>query len=138
MSTSVSKRLIHLVSSRLWLLVISVSLLLAGGSAWVLSSHLGQDPKDKVYALYDSVIRFTHETIRLTFRTDKKRAAVFVAPIGILNQKADFNWVKSYQDFNVRSIYEVEDPKAPARLLDADWRPVFQMTAVEGGPDHGL
>lgn len=118
-------QLIHLFSPKVWLLVSSVSLLLAGGSGWVLLSHLGEGPKDKLYSAYDSVARFAHDTIRLTFKTDKLRAAVFVAPMGLLNQKADFNWVKSYQDFKPRAEDTPAEPKAPDRLLDSDWKPVF-------------
>jgi hypothetical protein len=118
-------RLIHSVPPRVWLLIILLSLLLLGGSGWVLLSRRGEDPKDRLYSFYDTVVRFTHETIRLTFKTDKRRASAFVAPIGILNQKADFKWVQSYQDFKPRTEDEVAAPKAPARLLDPDWRPDF-------------
>jgi hypothetical protein len=118
-------RLIHSVSPRAWLLISLLSLLLAGGSSWILLSHRGQDPKDSLYSYYDAVVRFAHETIRLTFKTDKKQASVFVAPIGILNPKVDFKWVQSYQDFKPRAGDEVAKPKAPTRILDADWRPSF-------------
>ncbi|MFZ4479373.1 MAG: hypothetical protein ACOYNZ_05715 [Rhodoferax sp.] len=118
-------RLIHFVSPRVWLLVSMLSLLLAGASGWVLLSRSGENPKDGLYALYDGVVRFTHETIRLTFKTDKKQAAVFVAPIGILNQKSDFKWVQGYQDFKPLSEDGQAEPKAPARLLESDWQPAF-------------
>lgn len=118
-------RLVHFFSPKVWLAVALVSLLLAGASSWVLLSHLGGGVKDGWYSVYDSAARFVHETIRLTFRTDKQRAAVFVAPVGLLNPKADFNWIESYQDFKPRAEDTASEPKAPAGLLDPDWKPTF-------------
>lgn len=118
-------RLVHLFSPKVWLAVALVSLLLAGGSSWVLLSHLGAGAKDGLYSAYDSAARFMHDTIRLTFRTDKQRAAVFVAPVGLLNPKTDFNWVTNYQDFKPRSEETAPTPKAPPGLLDPAWKPIF-------------
>ncbi len=126
-------RLIHLFSPKVWLTISSISLLLAAGSGWVLLSHLGDGPKDRLYAAYDSVVRFAHETIRLTFKTDELRAAVFVAPLGILNPKADFNWVKSYQDFKPQAPDTPAQAMAPDRLLDPEWKPTF--SGAEGQKD---
>ncbi len=122
---SVFYRLIHLASPKAWLGIAVLSLLMAAGSAWVLVSHSGQNPKDGLYSLYDTVARFVHDTIRLTFKTDRKPVAVFVAPLGILNQKATFNWVQGYLDFRPRFEELAAEPIAPVRLLDADWKPVF-------------
>ena len=122
---SVFYQLIHLASPKAWLGISVLSLLMAGGSAWVLVSHDGRNPKDGLYSLYDAVARFGHDTIRLTFKTDRNQAAVFVAPVGILNQKATFNWVQGYQDFKPRFEDLAAEPKAPVRLLDADWKPDF-------------
>jgi hypothetical protein len=122
---SVFYRLIHLASPRAWLGISVLSLMLAGGSAWVLLSHGGQNPKDGLYSLYDAGTRFVHDTIRLTFKTDRSQTAVFVAPLGILNQKANFNLVQNYVDFQPRSEDVAPNPQAPLRLLDHEWKPDF-------------
>ena len=122
---TIAYRLIHLASPTVWLAISLLSLVLAGASGWVLMSHLGEQSKNGAYSLYDSVARFAHDTIRLTFKTDRQRVAVFVAPVGILNQKADFKWVQSYPDFRPQFEELTAEPKAPARLLDSDWKPVF-------------
>lgn len=119
-------RLLHVFSARGWLAVALVSLVLATGSSCVLLSRAGEHPMDRVFEAYDAVTRFVHETIRLTFRTDKARAAVFVAPPDLLNQKASFNWVKSYQDFRPRPEDEVPGPQAPEQLLNPAWTPEFR------------
>lgn len=118
-------RLLHLFSPRGWLSVALVSLVLAISSSWVLLSQVDEHPMDRVFEAYDAVARFTHETIRLTFKTDKKRAAVFVAPVGLLNQQARFNWVKSYKDFRPKAEDEVPGPQAPQQLLNPSWKPDF-------------
>ncbi len=118
-------RLIHLVSPKAWLAMSLVSLLLAGGASWVLLAQRGMSSKDALFSAYDAVVRFTHETIRLTFKTDRKMASTFVAPIGILNHEANFNWVQSYQDFKPRAEDTPAEPKAPERMLDPSWQPNF-------------
>ncbi|MEI6733291.1 MAG: hypothetical protein WCK94_04935 [Comamonadaceae bacterium] len=102
-----------------------LSSVLAVASAWVLISHHDRDSTDQWYSLYDSVARFAHDTIRLTFKTDGRVAAVFVAPIGILNPNASFIWVQDYPDFQPRPEDVAPRPLAPTRLLDSDWNPVF-------------
>jgi|APCry1669189241_1035207.scaffolds.fasta_scaffold26563_2 hypothetical protein len=118
-------RLIHLASPRAWLAICLLSSVLAVASAWVLISHHDRDSTDQWYSLYDSVARFAHDTIRLTFKTDGRVAAVFVAPIGILNPNASFIWVQDYPDFQPRPEDVAPRPLAPTRLLDSDWNPVF-------------
>lgn len=118
-------RLLHVFSARGWLAIALVSLVLAISSSWVLLSRAGEHPLDPVFASYDAVTRFVHETIRLTFKTDKQRAAVFVAPLGLLNQKASFNWVKNYRDFKPRLEDQVPGPQAPEQLLNSAWKPEF-------------
>lgn len=118
-------RLLHIFSARGWLAIALVSLVLAIGSSWVLLSRAGEHPMDRVFEAYDAVTRFGHETIRLTFKTDKARAAVFVAPLGLLNQQASFNWVKNYQDFRPRLEDQVPGPQAPEQLLNPAWKPDF-------------
>ena len=122
---SVFHRLIQLASPRAWLGISVLSLVMAVASTWVLISHNGRNPTDGLYSVYDAVARFAHDTIRLTFKTDRKPVAVFVAPVGILNPKATFNWVQSYLDFRPQFEELAAEPKAPVRLLDADWAPVF-------------
>ena len=122
---SVFDRLIELASPRAWLGISVLSLVMAAASTWVLISHNGRNPTDGLYSVYDAVARFARDTIRLTFKTDRKPVAVFVAPVGILNPKATFNWVQDYLDFRPRFEELTAEPKAPVRLLDADWAPVF-------------
>ena len=122
---SVFYRFIELASPRAWLGISVLSLMMAAASTWVLISHNDRNPTDGLYSVYDAVARFVHETIRLTFKTDRKPVAVFVAPVGILNPKATFNWVQGYLDFRPRFEELAAEPKAPVRLLDADWAPVF-------------
>jgi hypothetical protein len=118
-------RLLQLFSPRVWLSIALVSLLLATGSSWVLLSHVGEHPMDRVFETYDAVTRFVHETIRLTFKTDKKRASIFVAPAGLLNQQTSFNWVKNYRDFKPRLEDQVPGPQAPEQMLNPTWKPDF-------------
>lgn len=118
-------RLIYYFSPKVWLVIAVASLLLASGSGMVLVSHLGEGQKDTLFRVYDSVGRFMRDTVRLTFKTDKNKDAVFVAPRGILKQATAFNWVENYQDFVPRSEDTPPEPKAPVRLLDPDWKPAF-------------
>lgn len=118
-------RLIYYFSPKVWLVIAVASLLLASGAGMVLVSHLGEGQKDTLFRVYDSVGRFMRDTVRLTFKTDKNKDAVFVAPRGILKQATAFNWVENYQDFVPRSEDTPPEPKAPVRLLDPDWKPAF-------------
>lgn len=118
-------RLIYYFSPKVWLVIAVASMLLASGSGMVLVSHLSEGQKDKLFWVYDSVGRFMRDTVRLTFKTDKNKDAVFVAPRGILKPATVFHWVENYQDFVPRSEDTPPEPKAPVRLLDPDWKPVF-------------
>ena len=122
---SVFYRLLHLASPRAWLGISLLSLLMAGGSAWVLVSRDGHHPKDGLYSLYDPVARFVNDTIRLTFKSDRNQTAVFVAPLGILNQKAKFNPLENYLDYQPRPEDAAPRPQAPVQLLDQEWKPNF-------------
>jgi hypothetical protein len=122
---SVFYRLIHLASPKAWLGISVLSLLMAGGSVWVLVSRGVQNPKDGLYTIYDPVTRFVNDTIRLTFKSDKNQTAVFVAPLGILNQKARFNPLESYVDFQPVLEDVAPKPQAPVHLLDQEWKPIF-------------
>lgn len=102
-----------------------VSLLMAGGSAWVLVSREGQNPKDDLYSLYDPVARFVNDTIRLTFKSDRNQTAVFVAPLGILNQKVKLNPPENYVDYQPKLEDAAPEPQAPVQLLDQEWKPNF-------------
>lgn len=124
-SDSSLSRLIHYFSPRVWLVIAVASMLLASGSGMVLGSHLSEGQKDKLFWVYDSVGRFMRDTVRLTFKTDKNKDAVFVAPLGILKQATVFHWVENYQDFVPRFEDTPPEPKAPVRLLDPDWKPAF-------------
>ena len=127
--SSVFYRLIHLASPKAWLAISLLSLLMALASAWVLVSHQGQSSKDQWYSVYDPVARFAHDTIRLTFKTDGRQGAVFVAPVGILDPKANFILVQDYPDFQSQAENVAPRPLAPERLLDSDWEPKFSGQA---------
>ena len=116
-------RLTDSLSPRVWLLVGLMSMLLVIGSASVLILRTESSAIQTMYRTYDAVRRFMHDTVRLTFKTDLNREAVFVAPVGILKSDATFNWVDSYQDFKPRSEDAAPLPKAPERLLDPLWNP---------------
>lgn len=118
-------RLIYYFSPKVWLVIAVASLLLASGSGMVLVSHLSEGQKDKLFWAYDSVGRFMRDTVRLTFKTDKNKDAVFVAPRGILEQATAFKWVEGYQDFTPQPESAPPAPKAPVRLLDPAWKPAF-------------
>ncbi len=124
-------RLIHYFSPKVWLVIALASLLLAGGSGVVLFSHLSDDQKDKLYVPYDWVRVFLRDTVRLTFKTDENRDAVFVAPKRILEPSASFKWVDEYQDFADQLEEAHPEPMAPVRLLDPDWKPVFSSGTQE-------
>lgn len=123
--------MIHYFSPKVWLAIALASLLLASGSGVVLFSKLSNDQKDKLYVPYDLVRRFLRDTVRLTFKTDQTKDAVFVAPKRILEQSASFKWVDEYKDFAAQPEDAVPEPKAPVRLLDPDWQPVFSSGKQE-------
>lgn len=124
-SDSKFSRLFHYFSPRMWLTIAVASMMLATGAGLFLVSQLNERQSDQLYRAYDSVSRFMSDTIRLTFKTDKGQDAVYVAPKGILEKSVTFTWVENYQDFTPRPEDAPPEPKAPARLLDPDWKPVF-------------
>lgn len=98
-------------------------MIFAVGAAGILVSRKISSTDPFMYLAYDAVTRFIHETIRLTFKTDLNREAVFVAPVDILRPNATFTWVESYQDFKPHSEDARPLPKAPERMLDPQWNP---------------
>lgn len=98
-------------------------MIFAFAAANILISRKISSTHQSMYQAYDAVTRFVHETIRLTFKTDLNREAVFVAPVNILQPGATFIWVESYQDFKPRSEEAPPLPKAPERVLDPQWNP---------------
>jgi len=121
---------IHLLEPRTWLVVISMSLLLAVGSGWVLVFRpIGLVTELPVQA-FDALEHFIRDTIRLSFTSRMKKNVisedVFVAPQGLLDKEANFQWLDESQDADARLIIEGALPIAPPRLLDAQWQPAFQ------------
>ena len=121
---------IHLLEPRTWLVVISMSLLLAVGSGWVLVFRpIGLVTELPVQA-FDALEHFIRDTIRLSFTSRMKKNVisedVFVAPPGLLDKEANFQWLDESQDADARLIIEGALPIAPPRLLDAQWQPAFQ------------
>ena len=121
---------LHLLQPRTWLVVISMSLLLAVGSGWVLVFRpIGLVTELPVQA-FDALEHFIRDTIRLSFTSRMKKNVisedVFVAPQGLLDKEANFQWLDESQDADARLIIEGALPIAPPRLLDAQWQPAFQ------------
>ena len=125
-SLSSAKR--HLLSPASWLAVVLISALLAAGSAWVLASRSQGQLFDVPGQAFDSIERFLFDTIRLSFKARMKGGLsedVFVAPRGLLDQNATFNWLENSQDIEVRQTEPPIRQAAPLRLLDPQWQPDF-------------
>ncbi len=106
-----------------WLWIGVASMLVALSSATFLIVHKDSRSIHNLYQAYDAVNRFMHDTVRLTFKTDLNREAVFVAPVGILRPDETFNWIESFEDFKPRTEDAAPLPKAPERTLDPQWNP---------------
>ena len=120
---------IHLLEPRTWLVVISMSLLLAVGSGWVLIARPSGAVTELPVQAFDSLERFIRDTIRLSFTSKMKKSVisddVFVAPKGILSKETNFQWLDDSQDIEARLEGEKARPTAPPRLLDSQWQPDF-------------
>jgi hypothetical protein len=120
---------IHLLEPRTWLVVISMSLLLAVGSGWVLIARPSGAVTEWPVQAFDSLERFIRDTIRLSFTSKMKKSVisddVFVAPKGILSKETNFQWLDDSQDIEARLEGEKAPPTAPPRLLDSQWQPDF-------------
>ena len=121
---------VHLLEPRTWLVVMSISLLLAVSSGWVLVSRHNNSVTDLPILAFDSLELFIRDTVRLSFTARIKNNVisqdVFVAPQGLLDKEANFQWLDESQDADARLITEGALPIAPPRLLDAQWQPAFQ------------
>lgn len=120
---------IHLLEPRTWLVVISMSLLLAVVSGWVLVFRpIGLVTELPVQA-FDALEHFIRDTIRLSFTSRMKKSGisedVFVAPKGLLNKDATFQWLENSQDIEGQLNSARALPVAPPRLLDSQWQPDF-------------
>ena len=108
----------------------SISLLLAVSSGWVLVSRHNNSVTDLPILAFDSLELFIRDTVRLSFTARIKNNVisqdVFVAPQGLLDKEANFQWLDESQDADARLIIEGALPIAPPRLLDAQWQPAFQ------------
>ncbi len=118
-------RFIDHLSPKAWLVIAVGSFFFVVGSGSFLYAQLDDDQKEGLLVPFDVVSRFFHDTIRLTFKTDRYAASVFVAPQGILDPSERFTWVEQYRDFVPQSEGAPSGPTAPPRLLDPEWNPVF-------------
>ena len=120
---------IHWLEPRTWLVVISISLVLALGSAWVLVARPSGPVAELPLNAFDVVERFIRDTIRLSFTSRHKKSSlsedVFVAPKGLLDKDATFQWLENWQDIEDRLASQTSLPVAPLRLLDSQWQPDF-------------
>jgi hypothetical protein len=120
---------IHLLEPRTWLVVISMSLMLALGSGWVLVTRPSGPATELPLKAFDALERFIRDTIRLSFTSRMKKSGisddVFVAPKGLLDKNATFQWLENPQDIEDRLNNAMSLPVAPPRLLDAQWQPDF-------------
>jgi hypothetical protein len=124
-------QLLHLFSPTGWLVVAVVSVVLASGSALLLTVRQDAAPSDAPGKAFDTVEQFIRDTIRLSFKdrlSNDTSHAVFVAPKGILDQDATLKWIE-----NPRIIDSSDENAAPAniappRVLDPDWAPNFSGT----------
>lgn len=126
---------------RVWLLIATVSLVLAVGSSAVLYRTLGERDKDQVVLALESVPLFLRTTARLTWqsivsagspgepqRTAADEQAIHVAPLGLLDDKAGFAPLETYADFVPRKEELPMAAVAPPRLLDPQWSVSFNGT----------
>ena len=119
---------LHTLTPRQWLTVGVVSFVLVIVSCVVLFSRLEKAPGNYALQWYDQAERFSLETIRLSFGNRSlvlKKESVFIAPIGILDEKAVFNWLAADLTFETKVENQITEAVAPARILDPDWQPTF-------------
>jgi hypothetical protein len=114
-------------------MVVVLSSVVALSSALVLAVSAGVRLNGPLGSVYDRVELFVRDTIRLTFKTDRRSAAptetVFMAPPGILDPGKNFNWLVIEEKSTAQAPAEnnrVSQFKAPQRLLDPDWQPPFK------------
>ena len=120
---------IHLLEPRTWLVVISMSFLLAVGSGWVLVFRPSGLVTELPVRAFDALEHFIRDTIRLSFTARMKKSDisedVFVAPKGLLDKDAIFQWLENSQDIEGQLNSAKVLPVAPPRLLDSQWQPDF-------------
>lgn len=120
---------IHWLEPRTWLVVISLSLLMALGSGWVLWSRPAGLVTEVPLQAFDALERFIRDTIRLSFTSRSKKTGisddVFVAPKGLLDQEATFKWLDDSKEIEDQLNNAIPLPIAPPRLLDSQWQPAF-------------
>ena len=129
-------RLAHQFSARTWMVMVGLSFLLAFGSTLVLAVNAGVPLPQPLGDGYKSAELFVRDTIRLTFRPrfKSKRLAevsetVFMAPVGILEEKRNFVWLEAVSmpvQPQVEQAGVQKSGKGPSRLLEPDWRPEFK------------
>lgn len=126
-------------SPRTWAIVLTLAGLLSAAAIGHLMVVAGVRLPTPLDAWHDTGERFVRDTLRLTFKTDQKRAVdkltVYAAPLGILDPKATFVWVEALT-LAAPTGGEVKAEVvrlSPARVLDPDWRPDFAKQ-TQGNP----
>lgn len=127
-------RLLPRWSKPTWWLLGLLALSASGFSAGHLLVIAGVQLPGVLADWHDAGERFVRDTIRLTFKTDKKPvntdSVVFAAPLGVLDPKQTFVWVEA-----LPAPSAAPGPAgaaaslivaAPQRLLDPQWEPPFK------------
>lgn len=113
---------------RQWLGIVLASAMLAAFSGYILWSRMDKVLLDVPSKWYDRAEIFVLDTIRLSFSRRKllvRDASVFVAPKGILEKDATFNWLEDAAAITQMADLRPALPVAPPQLLDPDWKPDF-------------
>jgi hypothetical protein len=107
-----------------------MSLILALGSGWVLVSKPSGPVTELPLVAFDALERLIRDTIRLSFTSRMKKSGisdvVFVAPKGLLDKDANFQWLENSEDIEAQINSNRLLPVAPLRLLDSQWQPDFE------------
>ena len=131
--------LTHWLSRRAWAWVISLSFVLALGSGLVLAVSAGFQLPQPLDDWYRSSELFVRDTIRLTFKTphtgkpgqrrSQSDEVVFMAPLGILDEKRNFVFPEQAAEAELAKMLTgevVRKSVAPPSLLDPAWETEFK------------
>jgi hypothetical protein len=141
----------RLFTFRQWVAIVLSSLLLAIGSGLYLAVGLGFQLSEPWASVYDRGELFLRDTVRLTFQdrdvlpaSRRLDETVFMAPLGILEQNKQFNWLADVLLPSAAAASSAAPTvasgasglpalpsglarvKTPSRLLESDWQPDFK------------
>jgi hypothetical protein len=122
-------------STKQWTLVAVVSVLLGGASSVVLLQRLDDQAKDHWVRGWEAIPYFIKNTRDLTWQNMTgpapeiapgrvlmaDSATSYVAPLGILDERALFAAVVDFADYVPKAQERPADAIAPPRLLDPEW-----------------